>query len=91
MSPNCCRLLVKNIHRWPGRCRLKKTTRCAEADSQVPLPRPAFVDVEGSNLDGIFVNENVSWWIFCICFFFLFPNFSDFSLNLVHPFLGSFC
>ena len=48
-----CSLLVNNS-RWPGRFRLKKTSRCAEADSQVPLPRPAPVDVEGSNLDGIF-------------------------------------
>ena len=56
-SPNCCCLLVKNIHRWPGRCRLKKkTSRCAEVDSGSTLT-PAFVDVEGSNLDRIFASN----------------------------------
>ena len=29
----------------------------SKADSQVPLPRPAPVDVEGSDLDGIFVSK----------------------------------
>ena len=42
---------------WRCRTRRKRPDAPLKADSQVPLPRPAPVDVEGSDLDGIFVSK----------------------------------
>ena len=52
-------------------------------------PTPAQVDVEGSDLDGflLLTCELVDF----LCVLFSFSEISDFSLNLVHPFLGRFC
>ena len=55
--PQKCRLLSPLA--WRCRTRRKRPLVDAplKADSQVPLPRPAPVDVEGSNLDRIFASN----------------------------------
>ena len=53
-------------------------------------PTPAPVDVEGSDLDGFLLLKCQLVDFLCF-FFFSFSDFSDVSLNLVHPFLGRFC